>query len=210
MILRQSEQAVEHAVRIISNGGVIAFRTDTFYGLGADPQNPQAISRIRSLKNREEAKPILLLISHYDEVARFLSETSEPFAAVAKRYWPGPITIVGMARPELPQELTAGSGTIGVRLPDDETVRALVHACGGALTATSANQSGSLPARTAKAAEVYFAEGIDLIIDGGEVTVMEPSTVLDLSGPEPRLIREGAISRQGLAETLRERGMVLA
>jgi L-threonylcarbamoyladenylate synthase len=210
MILRQSEQAVEHAVRIISNGGVIAFRTDTFYGLGADPQNPEAISRIRSLKNREEAKPILLLISHYDEVARFLSETSEPFAAVAKRYWPGPITIVGMARPELPQELTAGSGTIGVRLPDDETVRALVHACGGALTATSANQSGSLPARTAKAAEVYFAEGIDLIIDGGEVTVMEPSTVLDLSGPEPRLIREGAISRQGLAETLKERGMVLA
>lgn len=210
MILRQSTEALEYAARTISSGGLIAFRTDTFYCLGADPLSPLAIRRIRHLKSREETKPILLLISDYDKVAHFITEPSELFLSIASRHWPGPLTLVGSARPELPEELTAGSRTIGLRLPDDDDARSLVRACGGALTATSANPSGGLPARTAEEVEVYFAAGIDLIIDGGEVTVMEPSTVLDLSGPEPRLIREGAISRKGLDETLKETGMVLS
>jgi L-threonylcarbamoyladenylate synthase len=202
MILRQSTQALEYASRAISNGGLIAFRTDTFYGLGADPLNPLALSKIRRVKSREETKPILLLISDYDRVAHFIREPSELFLSLASRHWPGPLTLVGNAHPELPEELTAGSGTIGLRLPSDDDVRSLVRACGGALTATSANPSGGLPARTAKAVEAYFAAGIDLIIDGGEVTVMQPSTVLDVSGDKPRMIREGAISRKTLNETL--------
>jgi L-threonylcarbamoyladenylate synthase len=209
MILSQSPQALESAARTISNGGLIAFRTDTFYGLGADPLSRLAIRRIRHLKSREETKPILLLVSDYDKVAHFITKPSELFLAIASRYWPGPLTLVSNARPELPEELTAGSGTIGLRLPNDDDVRSLVRACGGALTATSANPSGSSPARTAKEVEAYFAAAIDLIIDGGDVTVMQPSTVLDLSGPEPRLIREGAISQKGLHETLRELGMIL-
>jgi L-threonylcarbamoyladenylate synthase len=210
MILRQSTEALEDAARTISNGGVIAFRTDTFYGLGVDPLSRLAIRRIRQLKSREETKPILLLISDYDKVARFITKPSELFLTIASQHWPGPLTLVSNARPELPEELTAGSGTIGLRLPDDEDVRSLVRACGGALTATSANPSGELPARTAKDVEGYFATGIDLIIDGGEATVLQPSTVLDVSGDKPRMIREGASSREGLNETLRERGMVLA
>ncbi|HYN25880.1 MAG TPA: L-threonylcarbamoyladenylate synthase [Pyrinomonadaceae bacterium] len=210
MILRQGTEALEYAARTIANGGLIAFRTDTFYGLGADPLNSLAVPRIRHLKGREETKPILLLVSDYDKVAHFITEPSELFLSIASRHWPGPLTLVGTARPELPAELTAGSGTIGLRLPNDDGVRSLVRACGGALTATSANPSGGLPARTAKDVEAYFAAGIDLIVDGGEVMATEPSTVLDLSGPEPRLIREGAISRKRLAETLRERGMVLS
>jgi L-threonylcarbamoyladenylate synthase len=209
MILRQSTQALEDAARTISNGGLIAFRTDTFYGLGADPLSRLAIRRIRQLKSREETKPILLLISDYDKVASFITKPSELFLSLAGRYWPGPLTLVSNARPELPEELTAGSGTIGLRLPDDNEVRSLVGACGGALTATSANPSGDLPARTAKDVETYFATGIDLIIDGGDVTVMQPSTVLDLTGPEPRLIREGAVSRKALEESLREIGVAL-
>ena len=121
---------------------------------------------------------------------------------IAVGHWPGPLTLIGGARPEVPVELTAGTRTIGVRLPDDENVRSLVRACGGALTATSANVSGQPPARTAKEVENYFPEGIDLIIDGGEVTATEPSTVLDLSGPKARLIREGAISARSLGELL--------
>ncbi|CAN5817398.1 hypothetical protein BH18ACI4_BH18ACI4_21350 [soil metagenome] len=209
MILRQSTQASEYAVRTISNGGVIAFRTDTFYGLGADPLNPLAVRKIKHLKSREETKPILLLISDYDKVATFTAEPSEIFLSIASRHWPGPLTIVGSARPELPVELTAGSRTIGLRLPDADDVRSLVRACGGALTATSANMSGGLPARSANEVASYFHTGIDLIIDGGDVTIMQPSTVLDLSGPEPRLIREGAISRKTLNEVLSEAGMFL-
>ena len=200
---------MEDAARIIRTGGLIAFRTDTFYGLGADPLSRLAIRRIRQLKRREETKPILLLISDYDGVARFITKPSEPFLTIVNQHWPGPLTLVSDARAELSEELTAGTGTIGLRLPDEDDVRSLVRACGGALTATSANLSGGLPARTAKEVETYFADGIDLIVDGGDVTVMQPSTVLDLSHLEPRLIREGAISRKALVETLREVGMEL-
>jgi L-threonylcarbamoyladenylate synthase len=191
------------AAEIIQRGGVIAFRTDTFYGLGAAPFNGDAIAQIRKLKGREDTKPILLLISDADEVERFIATRSETFDSITKRFWPGPLTLIGLAMPELPEELTAGTKTIGLRLPNEENVRALVRACGGALTATSANVSGKQPARTAKEVEEYFPEGIDLIIDGGEVTATQPSTVVDLSGSQARLIREGAVNREMLADWLR-------
>jgi L-threonylcarbamoyladenylate synthase len=199
MIQIDSEQTRIEAARIIAAGGIIAFRTDTFYGLGADPLNRAAVARIRELKGREDEKPILLIISDADEVDRLI-EQSTFFKLVAKGKWPAPLTLIGAARPEIPIELTAGTKTVGLRLPDDDKVRELVRACGGALTATSANVSGQPPARTAKEVEHYFSEGIDLIIDGGEATATQPSTVLDLSGPEARLVREGAIAREELKE----------
>jgi len=199
MIQNDSEEIRVQVARIIASGGVIAFRTDTFYGLGADPFNPDAIRKIRALKGREEAKPILLLISDLSEVDRFI-EQSEFFKLVASGHWPAPLTLIGVARPEVPIELTAGTNSLGVRLPDDANVRALVRSCGGALTATSANVSGRPPARTAKEVADYFPEGIDLIVDGGEVIATSSSTVLDLSGSDARLVREGAISREELKE----------
>lgn len=202
MIRNDSETTRTEAARIIANGGLIAFRTDTFYGLGADPLNAAAVAKIRELKGREDSKPILLLISDMDQLDRFVGDHAAVFGQTAAARWPGPLTLVGAARPELPTELTAGTNTIGVRLPDDQNVRALVRACGGALTATSANVSGKPPARTAKEVEDYFPN-MDLIIDGGEVTATEPSTVLDLSQAEPRLVREGAITRAALGDLLK-------
>jgi L-threonylcarbamoyladenylate synthase len=192
----------ERASQVIRNGGVIAFRTDTFYGLGADPLNRIAVARIRRLKGREEAKPILLLISDARDSERFIASPSNRFQDVAQRFWPGPLTLVGLARPELPDELTAGTATIGVRLPNDRGVRDLVRACGGALTATSANPAGNEPARSADEVRSYFPEGLDLIADGGTVTAVMASTVLDLSSDEPRLIREGQITREQLQQAL--------
>ena len=203
MICSDSQTARAEAARIIANGGLIAFRTDTFYGIGADPLNAAAVAKIRELKGREENKPILLLISSMDQLERFVADQSGAFRIIASQHWPAPLTLIGSARPELPVALTAGTNTIGVRLADDENVRALVGVCGGALTATSANLSGKPPARTAREVEDYFPEGIDLIIDGGDVTVTEPSTVLDLSEAEPRLVREGAISRAALGDLLK-------
>jgi L-threonylcarbamoyladenylate synthase len=172
---------------------VIAFRTDTFYGLGADPFNVVAVARIRALKGREDDKPILLLISDIDETDRLIVERTEEFDKIAARFWPGPLTIIGKAVANLPAEITAGTGTVGVRLPNDETVRQLVRECGGVLTATSANPAGRGPARSAAEVRAYFPEGIDLIVDGGEVTATEPSTVLDATTSPPRVVREGAI-----------------
>ena len=178
---------------VISKGGVIAFRTATFYGLGADPFNRAAVARVRELKGREDNKPILLLISDRDQLERLITTPSQTFARVAEKFWPGPLTIIGDAVTALPEEITSGTGTVGVRLPADEQVRELVRECGGVLTATSANPSGRQPARSAVEVAEYFPGGLDLIVDGGEVTVTEPSTVIDVLTSPPRVIREGAI-----------------
>ena len=199
MIVQDNRESRIQAAGIIRSGGVIAFRTDTFYGLGADPFNRVAIGRIRELKGREDDQPILLLISDESEVDRFI-EQSEFFKLVAKGHWPAALTLIGVARLEVPIELTAGTKSLGVRLPDDADVRSLVRECGGALTATSANISGQPPARTAKEVENYFPAEIDLIIDGGEAVATQPSTVLALNGPEPRLIREGVLKREMFAD----------
>ena len=172
---------------------MIAFRTDTFYGLGADPFNSAAVARIRELKGREDDKPILLLISDADQIERLITECSREFMDLAAKFWPGPLTIVGKATTDLPEGITAGTGTVGVRLPADAIVRDLVRECGGALTATSANPAGRDPACSAEEVWSYFPEGIDLVIDGGQVTAIEPSTVVDATTSPPRIIREGAI-----------------
>ena len=187
------ERSAHDAAKIITRGGIIAFRTDTFYGLGADPFNRRALERIKQLKGREASKPILVVISDIDQIERFVSERSRAFDLLAERFWPGALTLIGQVAPTVPDEVTAGTGTIGIRLPDDDSVRALVRSCGGALTATSANPSGEKPARTAEEVAGYFGATVDLIIDGGKALADRPSTVVDVRAAEPKLIREGTI-----------------
>jgi L-threonylcarbamoyladenylate synthase len=203
MILRDTPETRRRAAVAIKAGSLLAFRTDTFYGLGADPLNRGALQELRALKGREDGKPILLVISDASEVERFGARRAKLLDAVSARHWPGALTLVVAARADLPPELTAGTGTIGLRLPDDEDVRALVRECGGALTATSANPAGELPARTAEDVARFFPDGLALIIDGGATHTEEPSTVLDVSHDEARLIREGAVSWRELQETIK-------
>lgn len=193
MILPQNNHNISLVQETISRGGVIAFRTDTFYGLGADPFNPSAVEKVKDLKGREENKPILVLISDVEDLGRLIESRSPAFDELAKRFWPGALTIIGEATRQLPNALTAGSKTVGVRLPDDETVRSLVRACGGALTATSANVSGEPPARTSEDVAKYFGDSVDLIVDGGSTRTDQPSTVVDASSGEVKLVREGVI-----------------
>jgi L-threonylcarbamoyladenylate synthase len=180
MILRDSTETREHAAALVKAGNLIAFRTDTFYGLGADPLNRSALQQLLALKGRGDGKPILLVIGDASEVERFGVRRAKLFDALSARHWPGALTLVVAAHPHLPQELTAGTGTIGLRLPADEDVRALVRECGGALTAA----------------------GLALIVDGGATHTEEPSTVLDVSQDEARLIREGAVGWRELQETI--------
>jgi len=193
MIITKKESSVDRAFEVISRGGVIAFRTDTLYGLGADPFNREAVRRIKQLKGREENKPILIVISDYDQLHRFIDDVSPAFELLAKHFWPAPLTLISTAHANVPEEITAGTKSVGVRLPDDERVRAIVRSCGGALTATSANPSDAAPAGSAREVKEYFGDAIDLIIDDGDVESDLPSTVVDVSGAEPRLVREGVI-----------------
>ena len=179
--------------RAIQNGGVIAFRTDTFYGLGADPFDCAAVQRIKELKGREDNQPILIVISDRDQVGRFIEAPSNSFQLLGEEFWPGALTLIGNAHPEIAAEITAGTGTVGVRLPNDQRVRALVRACGGALTATSANPSRQPPASSAQMVMSYFGEKLDLIVDDGDSRTDAPSTVVDATREQPKLIREGVI-----------------
>jgi L-threonylcarbamoyladenylate synthase len=194
MIIPQTTEALSGVAAVIVRGGVIAFRTDTFYGLGVDPFNPAAVQRIKQLKGREDNKPILVLISDREQIDRLIPKRSEAFDSLADRFWPGPLTIIGEAASKLPNDLTAGTKTVGLRLPDDDRVRALVRCCGGALTATSANLSQEPPAVTAKAVARYFGDLVDLIVDDGAAETDQPSTVVEATRNEVRLIREGLIS----------------
>jgi len=194
VIISQTPDSFSRIAELVSHGGVIAFRTDTFYGLGVDPFNREAVSRIKQLKGRGAAKPILIVISDRDEIGRFINERSESFQRLAQTFWPGPLTLIGKAASELPDEITAGTETVGVRLPDDDNMRLLLRKCGGALTATSANRSDEVPAESAEDVKKYFGSAIDLIVDGGPSRINRPSTVVDVTDAEPRLIREGAIA----------------
>ncbi len=194
MIFEYSKQSIERAAEVIAKGGVIAFRTDTFYGLGADPFNRGALQRVKELKGREDSKPILIVVSDRDQVERFITAALPSFQVLSQHFWPGALTLIGRARPEVPPEITAGSETVGVRLPNDERVLTLIRACGGALTATSANPSHQPPAANAEAVQNYFAEAVDLVVDDGEARTDTPSTVVDATSDRPKLIREGVIA----------------
>jgi L-threonylcarbamoyladenylate synthase len=192
-ILRDGAQTRERARTVIARGGVVAFRTDTFYGLGANPFDADAVRAVGDLKGRE-GKPILVVVSDAAQANRLLAGRSKLFDLLAARFWAGALTLVAQAREELPEELTASTGTVGVRLPADEDVRSFVRACGGALTATSANRAGEPPARSAEEVSRAFPAGLDLIVDGGETRAAAASTVVDVTGAQARLIREGVIS----------------
>lgn len=208
LIYPDSPGARERAANVVKGGGLVAFRTDTFYGVGADPFNPAALELVNALKGRD-GKPILVLASDPEDAGRLIAEKTQTFRLLAARHWPGALTLIAAARAEAPELLTAGTGTIGVRLPGDAEARAVVRACGGLLTATSANPAGRPPARTAREVADYFPEGFGLVIDGGATRTELPSTVIDVTGTRPRLIREGVVSRAELEETLLTAGMDL-
>jgi len=207
MIQPDNDETRAKAAACVAAGGIVAFRTDTFYGLGVAPFKRAAVSALLALKGREEGKPILVVISDKDVAARFVKIRSQLFKRLSAHFWPGALTLVVAAQQEVPDELTAGTGTIGLRLPADEEVRAFVRACGGALTATSANRAGEQPARTAAEVAQAFPDELALIVDSGAARTEQPSTVVDVTGAEPRLIREGVLTWQEiLAASMRLSG----
>ncbi len=201
MIVPDTDDGRARAAEAIAKGDIVAFRTDTFYGLSVNPFNPKAVGRLVSLKSRER-KPVLIVVSAAAQVERLFERRTKLFEDLSARFWPGALTIIERAQMNLTHDLTAGTKTIGVRLPDDENVRAFVRSCGGALTATSANAPGAPPARTAAEVTEYFPSL--LILDGGAAHGNEPSSVLDISrAPRVSLIREGAIKFDELQKALR-------
>lgn len=197
-----SDGAFAEILSFLRSGGVIAFPTDTAYGLGADPFNEGAVRRIFELKGRPENKPILLLVSSI-AMARNIAFLSDRALALAGRFWPGPLTMILPAQETVPALVTAGTRTIGVRWPDAAFARRLVDALGHPVTATSANRSGMPASVTAGEVCAQFGNTIDMIVDGGELPARRGSTLLDLTATPARILREGPIPEAELAEMLR-------
>ena len=201
-ILKADMTGIRHVSQVILQGGIAAFPTETFYGLGADARNEESLQKIFQIKGREENKPLLLLIGDREwltGLARYIPPVAE---RLMEKFWPGPLTLVFEASPLLSSLLTGGTGTVGVRLSPHPIAQALVRAVGRAITATSANFSGQPSASVA--AEVFRAMGtrVDAILDGGQTKGGLGSTVLDVSSPAPRIIRQGVISRPELVPFL--------
>ncbi len=189
--------------RILNLGGVIAYPTDTFYGLGVNPFNEQAVSRIFEIKNRPVDKPLLLLVSSIHQVPRLVGEISPTAATLIEKLWPGPTTLLLKAAPHLPGNLTAHTGKIGIRLPGSELTRKLIEGVGFPITGTSANISGDGNSKSAQEVLDAFGSRIDLILDGGEAPAGErESTILDTTLSPPLIIREGVVARTEIESIL--------
>lgn len=179
---------------VIRSGGVIAYPTDTLYGLGADPRDQEAVRKLFQIKGRSADQPILLLLPDAAAVATWAAEVSPTAHRLMRQHWPGPLTLVFKARPEVLPDLTAGTGTIGLRVPDRELTRSLLRFLGTALTGTSANRSGGAGLLTVEDVMRELGSGVDLILDGGPAAGAIPSTVIDVSVEPPRLVRRGVLA----------------
>jgi L-threonylcarbamoyladenylate synthase len=190
---RPDPATLERAARVLKGGGLVALPTETFYGLGAHAFDPVAVGRIFELKGRPADKPLLVLVDSWAMVERVAREVSDRARRLAARYWPGPLTLVLPAHPAVPAGLTAGTGTIGVRLPGHAVARALVAALGGPVTAPSANPHAGPSPRTADEVIAAIGSGLDLVLDAGATPGGPASTVLDLTKAVPAVLRPGAV-----------------
>ena len=189
---------IDAAVRLLENGGVIAFPTGSLYGLGADALNTDAVERVFTIKRRPLDKPLLILVPDRAVVFDLAAEVTPAAKRLMDRFWPGRVTIVFKAFPELPSNLIAGTGKIGIRLPGHPVARALVSAFGRPITGTSANLFGQGGCHHIDELDAMLIEQLDLVLDAGLLKEGIGSTVVDITGAEPIVIREGVVSKQAI------------
>ncbi|MDD5093440.1 MAG: L-threonylcarbamoyladenylate synthase [Dehalococcoidia bacterium] len=193
------KQQLESAVAILRKGGVIAYPTDTVYGLGADAFNEEAVRRIYRIKQRPLSQPFPVLLADKADLSQLAATIPEVAWNLIEHFFPGQLTLVFLKSATVPQWVTAGGNTVAIRIPDHPLALELIRALGRPLIGTSANLTGSPSAITA--AEVYaqLGDAVDFILDGGVCPGGIESTVVDVTGGAPVIIREGAISRESIA-----------
>jgi len=184
-------------------GAVAAYPTETFYALGAAALSKKAVDKVFRLKARDASKPLSFVVSDMDMVGDLVSSLPPTFAALAAEFWPGPLTLVLPAAAGLPAHVLSPGGTIAVRIPPLAWLRGLVRELGEPLTATSANLSGEKELADPAEVKALFEGKVDLIIDSGPAPGGRPSTVIDLSGETPKVLREGAIPAERIEALLR-------
>ena len=195
---------VTYVAEKIRSGLVLGMPTDTFYGLAADPFNLHAVDRVYEIKNRSRHKPLSLLIESVDQAADLAWPVPEIFYLLARRFWPGPLTIIVKADPKLPLKVTANTGNVALRVPAAEIPLAIIRAAGLPITATSANLHGESECTSAMQVRDQLGDCLSVIVDGGQSPRDMPSTIVDLTSEDGswRLLRHGAIPEEQIVELL--------
>lgn len=200
IVLTTGADAIRQAAQLVRDGLVVAYPTDTLYGLAVDPRNSGAVRRLFALKGRPESSALTLIAADAAQ-----AEAAGTFDATAVRlasaWWPGPLTIVVAARSSLATETLAGGTTVGVRVPDHPIARALARECGFCITATSANRSGQAAA-VSRDEVVAMLPAVDGVVDGGPVRGGAPSTIVAIENDGPRLVRDGAVAWERVLKSL--------
>jgi L-threonylcarbamoyladenylate synthase len=196
------------AVQVLKGGGVIVFPTETLYGLGADALNDAAVEKVFQLKGRDPRNPIPVLVADQDMLHTLVAKVSTTAQKLMERYWPGPLTLVLPGRKNIPKPLCNPTGGVGVRISSQPIATLLVNGLCRPLTATSANPSGKEPARTLQVAKNYFANRVDVFVDGGTLTSKSGSTVVEVMENSIKIIREGEINAYELRQILGEEKVV--
>ncbi|MFH1710658.1 MAG: L-threonylcarbamoyladenylate synthase [bacterium] len=193
MIKRLNNGSLAEAFNILKAGGIIAFPTDTVYGIGAMPFNKAAVQKLYRIKKREKKKPVALLISSKKMAGKFAMTIPSKAKKLITKHWPGPLTLIFKKRRSVPDFLTSRLSTIGIRMPKNDTALKLIKKAGGALAVTSANVSGNEPA--VLAGQIKGLKGIDLIIDGGKCKIGIPSSVVLVGKDKLAIIRKGPVKQ---------------
>lgn len=197
-----TRQEIERAAKILRDGGVVAFPTETVYGLGANALNEPAIARIYRIKGRPSTSPLIVHVPSTEDVRQVVSEWPDIAEVLARRFWPGPLTLVLRKRPELPTIVTAGLHTVGVRVPAHPVALELLSVAKVPVAAPSANRFTEVSPTEASHVRDSLGEGPDMILDGGPANVGIESTVLSLVGPQPVLLRPGMVGISQLEDLI--------
>jgi L-threonylcarbamoyladenylate synthase len=197
--------AVHEAVSLLRQDEVVALPTETVYGLAANAFSPVAVRRIFEVKDRPSSNPVIVHVGNVDQARRCVRAWPELAGALAASFWPGPLTIVLPRSNAIPDEVTAGGDTVGVRMPGHPFIQAVIRECGFPLAAPSANRSEGISPTNASHVRRSLGNRIRLIVDGGQAQVGIESTVLDLSTAEPRILRPGMIHEESLSAVIGRR-----
>ena len=193
---------IERAVEILKAGGLVAFPTETVYGLGADASNAHAVGRIFEAKGRPADHPLIVHLAAADQLAQWAVAIPATARQLADRFWPGPLTLILKRAPGVIDEVTGGQDTVGLRVPSHPVAQALLHGFGSGVAAPSANRFGRISPTTAQHVRDELGERVDLILDGGACEVGIESTIVDLSAAVPALLRPGRISAEQIEAAL--------
>jgi len=191
--LKPDKETLTKISKILREGGIIAFPTETFYGLGVDARQEAAVEKIFRIKGRNVRNPVSVIVDSEEEVIPLVAEIPEAARFLMKKFWPGPLTLVFCAAPPVSSHLTGGTGKIGIRVSSHPIARLLAAGLAGPLTATSANLSGEPECSSAEAVIRTLGDLPDAVIDGGPTPGGSGSTILDVTVAPPRILREGAI-----------------